>query len=184
MNDRNVRMMMKRMGMTTEELEDVEEVIIRRRSEEVVLGNPSVTVVTVQGVKTYQIAGEPVVRPRGSAPTPSPAAPVAPAAPPPLPEEDVSLVMGQAQVDRPTAEAALREAAGEPAGGHPMAALPAEALSALATASERSGWQGPQPLPPWSSRSRNAWRPTWWPASPGTCCCSSGRKRGEGSGSR
>ena len=113
MNDRNVRMMMKRMGMTTEELEDVEEVIIRRRSEEVVLGNPSVTVVTVQGVKTYQIAGEPVVRPRGSSPTPS--APPAPAAPAPLPEEDVALVMGQAQVDRPTAEAALREASGEPA---------------------------------------------------------------------
>ncbi len=113
MNDRNVRMMMKRMGMTTEELDDVEEVIIRRRSEEVVLGNPSVTVVTVQGVKTYQIAGEPVVRPRGSSPAPSP--PTAPAAAAALPEEDIALVMGQAQVDRPTAEAALRETSGEPA---------------------------------------------------------------------
>ncbi len=113
MNDRNVRMMMKRMGMTTEELDDVEEVIIRRRSEEVVLGNPSVTVVTVQGVKTYQIAGEPVVRPRGSPPAPS--APTAPAAAAALPEEDIALVMGQAQVDRPTAEAALRETSGEPA---------------------------------------------------------------------
>ncbi len=113
MNDRNVRMMMKRMGMTTEELDDVEEVIIRRRSEEVVLGNPSVTVVTVQGVKTYQIAGEPVVRPRGSSPAPS--APTAPAAAAALPEEDIALVMGQAQVDRPTAEAALRETSGEPA---------------------------------------------------------------------
>lgn len=113
MNDRNVRMMMKRMGMTTEELDDVEEVIIRRRSEEVVLGNPSVTVVTVQGVKTYQIAGEPVVRPRGSSPAPS--APTAPAAAAALPEEDIALVMAQAQVDRPTAEAALRETSGEPA---------------------------------------------------------------------
>ncbi len=113
MNDRNVRMMMKRMGMTTEELDDVEEVIIRRRSEELVLGNPSVTVVTVQGVKTYQIAGEPVVRPRGSSPAPSP--PTAPAAAAALPEEDIALVMGQAQVDRPTAEAALRETSGEPA---------------------------------------------------------------------
>ena len=113
MNDRNVRMMMKRMGMTTEELDDVEEVIIRRRSEELVLGNPSVTVVTVQGVKTYQIAGEPVVRPRGSSPAPS--APTAPAAAAALPEEDIALVMGQAQVDRPTAEAALRETSGEPA---------------------------------------------------------------------
>ena len=113
MNDRNVRMMMKRMGMTTEELDDVEEVIIRRRSEEVVLADPSVTVVTVQGVKTYQIAGEPVVRPRGSSPAPSTPAP--PAAPTALPEEDIALVMGQAQVDRPTAEAALRETSGEPA---------------------------------------------------------------------
>ncbi len=113
MNDRNVRMMMKRMGMTTEELDDVEEVIIRRRSEEVVLADPSVTVVTVQGVKTYQIAGEPVVRPRGSSPAPS--APTAPAAAAALPEEDIALVMGQAQVDRPTAEAALRETSGEPA---------------------------------------------------------------------
>jgi nascent polypeptide-associated complex subunit alpha len=115
MNDRNVRMMMRRMGMTTEELEDVEEVIIRRRSEEIVLGNPSVTVVTVQGVRTYQIAGDALVRPRGTPSAPTAAGPVAPAPPPPLPEEDVTLVMGQAQVDRPTAESALREASGEPA---------------------------------------------------------------------
>ena len=113
LNDRNMRIMMKRMGMSTEEISEVEEVIIRRKDDELVLESPEVTVITVQGVKTFQVVGEPKSRPR----TPSAAAGTgnAPPAPPPFTEEDVAMVMDHAHVERAEAEGALREAGGEPA---------------------------------------------------------------------
>jgi nascent polypeptide-associated complex subunit alpha len=114
MNERNMRLMMKRMGMTTDTLSDVQEVIIRTNQEDLVLESPEVTVVTVQGVKTYQIVGNPKSRPRGSAGS-SEGAPSVPATPAGPPEEDITLVMEQAQVDRTAAIQALREAQGEPA---------------------------------------------------------------------
>ncbi len=127
MNERNMRLMMKRMGMSTETLSDVEEVIIRRANEEMVIQGAEVTVVTMQGVKTFQIVGEVSTRPKGSAPTggaasgeasgasgshPHPPQVTAPAGPP---EEDIALVMEQGGVDHDTAVRALKEAGGEPA---------------------------------------------------------------------
>lgn len=114
MNDRNVKLMMKRMGMTTETLNDVEEVIIRRANDEMVVENAEVTVVTVQGVKTFQIVGETKTRPKGSG-TVSASVAAPPAGPVGPPEEDVELVMSQASVDRETAIRALKAANGEPA---------------------------------------------------------------------
>ena len=119
MNERNMRIMMKRMGMTTETLSDVEEVVIRRANEEMVIEGAEVTVVTVQGVKTFQIVGDVKSRPKGSAPagggSSSSTAPSPPPAPVGPPEEDVELVMEQAQVDHTTAVRALTDAGGEPA---------------------------------------------------------------------
>jgi nascent polypeptide-associated complex subunit alpha len=126
MNERNMRLMMKRMGMSTETLPDVEEVVIRRAQEEIVIEGAEVTVVTVQGVKTYQIVGETHTRPKGSSAPPSSgsAAPSgheasavahAPTAPVGPPEEDIELVMSQGQVDREAAIRALKDANGEPA---------------------------------------------------------------------
>ncbi|MDE1837414.1 MAG: Nascent polypeptide-associated complex protein [Euryarchaeota archaeon] len=118
MNERNMRLMMKRMGMTTETLDDVEEVVIRRAQEEVVIEGAEVTVVTVQGVKTFQIVGNVTTRAKGSAPAGGVSTGAAPASPPASagpPEEDVELVMEQAQVDHGTAVKALKEAGGEPA---------------------------------------------------------------------
>lgn len=115
MNDRNMKLMMKRMGMTTETLTDVEEVIIRRAQDEMVVEKPEVTVITVQGVKTFQIVGETKSRPKGSGPTSTGSAPAAPAPPAGPPEEDIELVMSQASVDRETAIRALKAANGEPA---------------------------------------------------------------------
>ena len=116
MNPRQMQMMMKRLGMTTEEVENVEEVIVRTATEEHRFRRPEVTVLTVQGVRTYQVVGEPTIGPRSSA-TAEPGPGVAPAAPPPSgpPEEDIALVMDQAQVDRPTAISALKETDGAPA---------------------------------------------------------------------
>ncbi|MCI4323249.1 MAG: nascent polypeptide-associated complex protein [Thermoplasmata archaeon] len=118
MNPRQMQLMMKRMGLTSEPISGVEEVIVRTATEEHHFRKPEVTILTVQGVKTYQIVGEPEVRPRGAcapaekAPSTAPTAPAAAAGPP---EEDVELVISQTGVDRPTAISALRDAHGEPA---------------------------------------------------------------------
>ena len=114
-NQRQMQMAMRRLGMTTEEVEGVEEVVIRTKDKEHVFSAPEVTILQVQGVRTYQVVGEPVVRPRLAGPTggavvvPSPAAPAGP------PEEDVQLVMDQASVDHAEAVGALAEADGQPA---------------------------------------------------------------------
>jgi nascent polypeptide-associated complex subunit alpha len=114
-NPAQMRMMMKRLGMTTEEVEDVEEVVIRTSKGDHVFDHPEVTILTVQGVKTYQVVGASELRPResgGAASTRAGAATHAPSGPP---EEDVRLVMEQAGVDREAALDALRLAEGAPA---------------------------------------------------------------------
>ncbi len=113
-NQRQMDLMMRRLGMTTEPVPDVEEVIIRSRTKDTVFAQPEVTILTVQGVRTYQVVGQPVVRPRGAvgAPGGAPAAVAPPAGPP---EEDVQLVMEQAHVSHEEAVEALRATNGEPA---------------------------------------------------------------------
>jgi nascent polypeptide-associated complex subunit alpha len=115
MNPRQMQMMMKRLGMSTEPLEDVEEVIVRTKTEERVFTEPEVTILTVQGVRTYQIVGEEKSRPRSEAGIKEPSGALPPPAPAGPPEEDVKLVMEQANVDRPAALAALKASSGEPA---------------------------------------------------------------------
>jgi nascent polypeptide-associated complex subunit alpha len=117
-NARQMQLMMRRMGMTTEEVADVEEVIVRTKTKDHVFHAPEVTILTVQGVRTYQVVGTPEVRPRsGAMPSSSSgAAPVAPpAAPSGPPEEDIRLVMEQASVSREEAIEALFQAKGAPA---------------------------------------------------------------------
>jgi nascent polypeptide-associated complex subunit alpha len=120
-NARQMQLMMRRMGMTTEDVPDVEEVIVRTKTKEHVFRAPEVTILTVQGVRTYQVVGNPEVRARsagplstsaGAAPTAAPAASAAPSGPP---EEDIRLVMEQANVSREEAIEALFQAKGAPA---------------------------------------------------------------------
>jgi nascent polypeptide-associated complex subunit alpha len=116
-NQRQMEMAMRRLGMTTEPIDDVEEVIIRTKDKEHVFQSPEVTILQVQGVKTYQVVGESTVRARtaGSLSSGTSAAAAVPAAPSGPPEEDVRLVMEQANVDHGDAVAALADADGEPA---------------------------------------------------------------------
>ncbi|MGP8158299.1 MAG: nascent polypeptide-associated complex protein [Thermoplasmata archaeon] len=117
-NARQMQLMMRRMGMTTEEVSDVEEVIVRTKTKEHVFRAPEVTILTVQGVRTYQVVGTPVVQPRSAA-APSPSTATTPTAPPAAPsgppEEDIRLVMEQANVSREEAIEALFQAKGAPA---------------------------------------------------------------------
>ena len=115
-NERQMKMMMKRLGMTTEPVENVEEVIIRTRDQEHVIKDPEVTLLTVQGVRTYQVVGDVTVRPRSTAAAAGsgeiPATAAVPGGPP---EEDIQLVMDQTGAPRAEAVAALESAGGAPA---------------------------------------------------------------------
>ena len=110
-NPRQVEQMMRRLGMTTESVPGVEEVVVRTKTKEHVFRAPEVTVLTVQGVRTYQIVGTPELRDRGAAPPAS--TPGGMTAGPP--EEDVRLVMEQANVSREEAVEALAAVNGAPA---------------------------------------------------------------------
>jgi len=121
-NPREMELMMRRLGMKTESVPEVEEVVVRTRSKEHVFRAPEVTILTVQGVRTYQVVGTPEIRartaavgaaPAGAARAGAPAPP--PAAPPGPPEEDIQLVMDQANVSREEAVEALFQTNGAPA---------------------------------------------------------------------
>ena len=60
---RNMRRMMK--NLKVEEI-DAEEVIIRTRTEEIVISNPTVNLTNMQGVDVFQIVGSYIKRPKGS----------------------------------------------------------------------------------------------------------------------
>ena len=111
-NPRQMELMMRRLGMTTEEVPGVEEVVIRTRAVEHVFKAPEVTILTVQGVRTYQVVGTPEMRSRTAA---APSSGTPESAPRGLPEEDVRLVMEQANVSREEAVEALEATHGAPA---------------------------------------------------------------------
>ncbi|HZY70045.1 MAG TPA: nascent polypeptide-associated complex protein [Thermoplasmata archaeon] len=115
-NNRQMQMMMRQLGLKTEPVEHVDEVIIRTRDQEHVFRSPEVTILTVRGVRTYQVVGDAEVRPRTGEPPaavgPPTAAPAAPSGPPP---EDIELVMEQTGVEHDEAVAALEETQGQPA---------------------------------------------------------------------
>jgi nascent polypeptide-associated complex subunit alpha len=112
MDPRQMKLAMKRMGITTEELEGVEEVIIRMKDKERVIKAPQITIMTVQGQKTYQVVGESEEdRARGADAGSASSAPTGPH----IPDEDIELVAAQAQVSHEEARAALEETGGEPA---------------------------------------------------------------------
>lgn len=107
-NPRQMKQAMKRLGITTEELKGVEEVIIRTQTKEYVLTEAAVTLMDMQGQKTFQVVGEAIVRDRQGSEATKPAEPA-------VPEEDIQLVMGQTGCDRERAIKALKDAGGQPA---------------------------------------------------------------------
>jgi len=92
-----MRRMMKQMGIKTEELEGVREVVIKLSGRELVIPGAQVTVTEMAGQKTYQIAGEAQER------TPEPE----------ISEGDITLVVEQTGVDKAEAEQALKESDGD-----------------------------------------------------------------------
>jgi nascent polypeptide-associated complex subunit alpha len=107
-NPREQKRMMQRMGMNMETVEDVQQVIIRTADKDIVIDEPEVAILQVQGQKMYQVIGgqvseqAPSQRQAGSA-----------AAQPTFSEEDVRLVADQTGKSPQKAKEALQECGGD-----------------------------------------------------------------------
>ena len=106
MNPKQMKAMMKRMGIDQEEMPDVEEVIIKTKTKELVFKDAVVTAVSVQGQKTYQVVGVPQERERRREEGEEEGG---------VPEDDIKLVMSQTGCTAAEAKKALQETEGAPA---------------------------------------------------------------------
>ncbi len=105
-NPRQMQRTMRSMGIKQTNIENVVEVIIRTRDQDIVLSPAEVVCIDMKGSKSYQVTGAETVMAAGSAGTSS--GPVFPA-------EDIELVMSQTNCDRETAISALEACDGQPA---------------------------------------------------------------------
>ncbi len=109
-NPREQRRMMQRMGMNMDSVADVQQVIIRTATKDIVIDEPEVAILQVQGQKMYQVIGGQVSEQAPSART---AAGVAAPAKPAFTQEDVQLVADQTGKSLEKAKEALMEADGD-----------------------------------------------------------------------
>jgi nascent polypeptide-associated complex subunit alpha len=100
---RDAKRMMQKMGMKIDEIDGVTEVLIRTATREIIIEEPVVTSVVVQGQRMYKITG-------GST---HERAPSAEAAQPEVSEEDANLVVAQTGKTVDEAKAALKESGGD-----------------------------------------------------------------------
>jgi nascent polypeptide-associated complex subunit alpha len=96
MNPKKMKGMLRSMGINLDEIEGVEEVVIRTADKDIVITNASVAVMDAQGNRSYQISGDVEERPRLV-----------------IPEADVELVASQTGASPEAARAALLEAKGD-----------------------------------------------------------------------
>ena len=102
MNKKQMKQMerqMKKMGMKMEDLEGAHEVIIRFDDKELIIDNPSVSLMNVMGQETYQIEGK--------------AREVELEYEVEIPDEDIEMVANSANVSKEDAKAALEECKGD-----------------------------------------------------------------------
>jgi nascent polypeptide-associated complex subunit alpha len=107
MNPREQKRMMQRMGMNMDTVADVQQVIIRTSTKDIVIDEPEVAILQVQGQKMYQVIGGEV-----SEQAPSQRGTSA-AATPAFSEEDVQLVADQTGKSLEKAKEALQECGGD-----------------------------------------------------------------------
>jgi len=101
--------MMQRMGMSMDSVEDVQQVIIRTSSKDIVIEQPEVAILNMSGQKMYQVAGGTVTeKAAGTA-----VASAAGAKPVAVSEEDARLVADQTGKSVEEAKKALIECEGD-----------------------------------------------------------------------
>jgi len=101
---RDAKRMMEKMGMKVDEIEGVTEVLIRTAAREIVIEEPIVSSIVVQGQRMYQITG-------GATHERTPSTETAPTAE--VPDEDVKLVAEQTGRTVDEARATLKETGGD-----------------------------------------------------------------------
>ncbi|MGA3110937.1 MAG: nascent polypeptide-associated complex protein [Candidatus Bathyarchaeia archaeon] len=107
MNPREQRRMMQRMGMNMDSVPDVQQVIIRTNMKDIVIDEPQVAILEVQGQKMYQVIGGEVSEQASSLRQ------AAKATQPMFSEEDVRLVADQTGKSLDKAKEALEECQGD-----------------------------------------------------------------------
>ena len=100
---REAKRMMQRMGIGMDEVPDVQQVVFRTSSKEIIIENPEVAVLEMHGQKIFQVTGEKIVE-KALEKKPEKAV---------IPEEDVQLVATQARVSPEEARAALEQTKGD-----------------------------------------------------------------------
>jgi nascent polypeptide-associated complex subunit alpha len=101
---RDAARMMQKMGMKVDEIGNVSQVIIKTDTRDIVIEEPSVTKVTVQGQAMYQIAGGQVSETAPASQTVTPAVPS---------DADVQLVAQQTGKSMEESRKALMDAGGD-----------------------------------------------------------------------
>jgi nascent polypeptide-associated complex subunit alpha len=107
MNPREQKRLMQRMGMNMDSVPDVQQVIIKTSGKDIVIDEPEVAILEVQGQKMYQVIGGQVSEQASS--QRYAAKPVQPA----FSEEDVRLVADQTGKSLEKAKEALEECQGD-----------------------------------------------------------------------
>ena len=97
MSSKQMKVMMKKMGIRLDAIEDVTRVIIETPDKNLIFTEPEVVLMETKGVSTYQVSGTPEEV----------------AVETPIPDEDIVLVMEQTEVGKEEAHAALIEANGD-----------------------------------------------------------------------
>jgi len=96
-NPRKMKQVMKQLGMQVEPIEDVRRIVISTGKGDYVFESAEVAVMTMQGITTYQVTGNPHFEP----------------AAPEIPEDDVKMVAEQAGVSTEAARDALASTGGD-----------------------------------------------------------------------
>jgi len=100
-NPREARRMMQRMGMSMDTVEEVKEVIIKTPDKDIIIAEPEVAVLAVQGQKIFQVTGGKITEKAAERKAPT------------IPEEDVRLVADQTGKSPEEARKALEESGGD-----------------------------------------------------------------------
>lgn len=96
-NPRQMNQMMRRLGISVKNIDNVEKIIIQTDSKEYIFENAEVSVMEAQGQKTYQIIGNPIIKERSEDTL----------------KEDIKLVMDQTGKPEEEAKKALKETNGD-----------------------------------------------------------------------
>ncbi len=96
-NPRQMNQMMRRLGISVKNIDNVEKIIIQTDSKEYIFENAEVSVMEAQGQKTYQIIGNPIIKERSEDTL----------------KEDIKLVMDQTGKSEEEAKKTLKETNGD-----------------------------------------------------------------------